>query len=135
MILRLTTHPVLDVPANFPLTISSGATILNLKQQLEREWDGNPSPDGIVCVKGGRVCRDGEVLIDVFPPGVSTWYQSELWRSGGQSRYSGRTRIVLRRVGAQRGVCEQREKTQGQSSGWYRPLITGPVLFCIGLVL
>jgi hypothetical protein len=69
--IRLTTHPVNSVPSHHPVTISRTATIAELKQQLHTEWDGKPQPEGIVCVKGGRVCRDQEVLGELFSAEVS----------------------------------------------------------------
>ncbi|ORY86680.1 hypothetical protein BCR35DRAFT_324552 [Leucosporidium creatinivorum] len=64
--IRLTTHPINPVPSYHTITISRAASILQLKQQLHTEWDGKPEPTGIVCVKGGRVCRDQEVLGELF---------------------------------------------------------------------
>lgn len=69
--IRLTTHPVNPVPSYHSIAISRAATIAELKQQLHTEWDGKPQPEGIVCVKGGRVCRDQEVLGELFSAEVS----------------------------------------------------------------
>ena len=70
--IRLTTHPVLPVPTNYPLSTTRTATVADLKQQLQREFDGKPLAEGIVCVKGGRVCKDTEVLGELFPAEVSS---------------------------------------------------------------
>lgn len=72
--IRLTTHPVNPVPSHHPITISREATVADLKEQLHTEWDGKPQPEGIVCVKGGRVCRDQEVLGELFGAEVSLHY-------------------------------------------------------------
>ena len=87
--IRLTTHPVLPVPTNYPLSTTRTATVADLKQQLQREFDGKPLAEGIVCVKGGRVCKDTEVLGELFPAEVSS---SLLWDFPNRSPKAGHPR-------------------------------------------
>ncbi|GJN93435.1 hypothetical protein Rhopal_006491-T1 [Rhodotorula paludigena] len=64
--LRLASHPVLPSPHHSTLTVDRTATVAQLKQRLASEWDGRPREDGVMVIKGGRVCRDAELLADVF---------------------------------------------------------------------
>lgn len=64
--LRLTTHPVDPVPSNHAMTVSRTASVLDIKTRIAQEWAGKPKAEGIVCVQGGRVCRDAEVVGDLF---------------------------------------------------------------------
>lgn len=70
--LRLTTHPLYPVPTNYHILVERTDTVARLKRQIHSEWEGKPLPEGIVCIKGGRVCRDLEVIGELFPPEVST---------------------------------------------------------------
>lgn len=47
-----------------PLTrvVAATSSVRDLKADLARTLDGEPKQDGIVCVLGGRVLRDSEVL-------------------------------------------------------------------------
>lgn len=64
--LRLTTHPVNPVPSNHAMTVSRTASVLEIKARIAEEWEGKPKVDGIVCVQGGRVCRDAEIIGHLF---------------------------------------------------------------------
>ncbi|GAA5995760.1 uncharacterized protein JCM10292_004730 [Rhodotorula paludigena] len=64
--LRLASHPVLPSPHHSTLSLDRTATVAQLKQRLASEWDGRPREDGVMVIKGGRVCRDAELLADVF---------------------------------------------------------------------
>lgn len=77
--LRLTTHPVNAVPSNHPLTLPRTATVLEVKTKLSQEWDGKPQADGITCVKGGRVCRDAEIVGELFGREVSPGALRRVW--------------------------------------------------------
>ena len=65
--LQLTTHPTQPTPSLHALTLARTSSIKDLKTRLSNEWDGKPAVEGIVCVLGGRVCRDSDVLGDMFP--------------------------------------------------------------------
>ncbi|KAK4706022.1 hypothetical protein P7C70_g172, partial [Phenoliferia sp. Uapishka_3] len=65
--LQLTTHPVQPTPSLHPLTVARTSSIKDLKSRIATEWDGKPAVDGIVCVLGGRVCRDADVIGELFP--------------------------------------------------------------------
>jgi hypothetical protein len=64
--LRLATHPNAPFPTTSHLQLAPDSTVLQLKQQLEKDWDGRPRKEGVTVVKGGRVLRDGEELRAVF---------------------------------------------------------------------
>lgn len=68
--LRLTNHPV-QGQVECPHSVTPSETVGQLKEQLHREWDGKPAADGILCVKGGRVCKDTELLGELFSAEVS----------------------------------------------------------------
>ncbi|GAA5872705.1 hypothetical protein JCM16303_004615 [Sporobolomyces ruberrimus] len=70
--LRLATHPVRLSPSTHSISIRKDASILSLKERLYAEWDGKPKPQGITIIKGGRVCRDTELLDTVFHDELET---------------------------------------------------------------
>ncbi|KAL8277183.1 hypothetical protein RQP46_010431 [Phenoliferia psychrophenolica] len=65
--LQLTTHPTQPTPSHHPLSIARTSSIKDLKTRLANEWDGKPAEEGIVCVLGGRVCRDTDIVGELFP--------------------------------------------------------------------
>lgn len=65
--LQLTTHPAKPTPSFHAVTLPRTSSIKDLKQRIALEWDGKPAPDGIVFVLGGRVCRDADIVGDLFP--------------------------------------------------------------------
>lgn len=69
--LRLTTHPVHPVPCNHAMTVNRTNSVLDIKTRIAHDWDGEPKVEGIVCVQGGRVCRDTEIVGDLFDKQVS----------------------------------------------------------------
>ncbi|GAA5921174.1 hypothetical protein JCM1841_001185 [Sporobolomyces salmonicolor] len=64
--LKLATHPVHPAPQTHTLSLPRSSTVGDVKQHLQDDWDGKPKKDGITCVKGGKVCRDTEVLGELF---------------------------------------------------------------------
>ncbi|KAM0747703.1 hypothetical protein T439DRAFT_359476 [Meredithblackwellia eburnea MCA 4105] len=54
-------------PDESTIHLPRSSSIQQLKQHLQRNWSGKPKEEGIVCVLGGRTCRDSEVLADLFP--------------------------------------------------------------------
>ncbi|GAA5909418.1 uncharacterized protein JCM6883_003936 [Sporobolomyces salmoneus] len=76
--LRLATHPVHPSPSTHAVSCRPTCSILQLKEQLYRDWDGKPKPEGITVIKGGRVCRDTEVVKDVFSDELNATPPSEL---------------------------------------------------------
>ncbi|GAA5900583.1 hypothetical protein JCM5296_005288 [Sporobolomyces johnsonii] len=64
--LKLATHPVQPAPQTHALSLPRSSTVGDVKQRLQDDWDGKPKKDGITCVKGGKVCRDTEILGELF---------------------------------------------------------------------
>ena len=64
--LKLATHPVHPSPSTHHLDLPSTSSIQQLKSHLFNHWDGKPKVEGITVIKGGRVCRDPELLKNVF---------------------------------------------------------------------
>jgi len=64
--LKLATHPVHPSPSTHHVDLLSTCSIQQLKLHLFNQWDGKPKVEGITVIKGGRVCRDPELLKDVF---------------------------------------------------------------------
>ena len=115
--LRLTTHPVDPVPSNHLMTVLRTASVLDVKTRIADEWQGKPKVEGIVCVQGGRVCRDTETVDELFSKTVSVHLTSGLvvlarLTSRPHTRPRNETQCFMSLCDRRRGLCRSQPETR-----------------------